>query len=270
MAIVAVLCFVAGAIVCWKWTHRESRLFSYTLPVVKVENGATLQVQHGLLGRRTRPVMIEGISAPGLNDHLGPESKENLQELAGATIRLTSTDRPIGAGLLVGTVWGDTGQDLGLAQLRAGLATCQTGATKDQFTAQKQAQTAKRGLWETTGGSHWWHFSAPNSSFPEPFDEEPEAEKMFDLQTVGNALLIGVAVIALVWILWAVLAAKVATKAPTTAAVVTGVVDTSEQLAAYAALTAVRHTPAVAADPKAVENCDYLRAVCTQWPAAKK
>ena len=47
---IAAVCFLAGVIVCWRWTHREARTFSYTLPVASVENGATLSVQHGLVG----------------------------------------------------------------------------------------------------------------------------------------------------------------------------------------------------------------------------
>ena len=54
---------------------------------------------------------------------------------------------------------------------------------------------------------------------------------------------------------------------PDPGAAVTAAVDTSEQIAAYGALTLIRYTPAVVNDENAVKSCDYLRTVCTAWPA---
>ena len=209
-----------------------------------------------------------------MNDPLGTDSQKNLEGLAGKTVRIESHDRPIGSGTIVGTVFGDTGADLGLAQLRAGLATCETGATKDQLAAQKEAQKAKRGLWaKADAGSRWWHFSFGNSEFPEPKklrSRSQESENMFDMQTLGNLVLILAAAIGLLWIVWHFAAASVTAKAPTVGAAVTAAIDTSEQIASYGALTLVRQTPAVASDPQAVQYCDYLRTVCTAWQERRR
>jgi len=159
---IALALFIGGFVVCWKFCHRAEKTFESTQAVVSAANGATLNVSCGLLGRSTRPVFLEGISAPGLNDSCGTESQANLLDIAGATIRLESTERPLGNKPLVGQAFGATGEDLAIAQLTAGLATCQTGATKDQIAAQKGAQKAKRGLWANSGGSHWWNFSIAN------------------------------------------------------------------------------------------------------------
>jgi hypothetical protein len=70
-----------------------------------------------------------------------------------------------------------------------------------------------------------------------------------------------------VWVAWYFLGAWIVSKWPSASAMTTAV-DTSEQLAAYAALTAIRFVPSVASDPTAVANCEYLRGVVTAWKAA--
>jgi len=264
---IAAACFLAGVIVCWRWTHREPRVFSYTLAVTSVENGATLAVQHGLLGRKTRLVMIEGLRAPGLNDPLGRESQDNLKSLAGGTIRVESEDRPIGTGTIVGKCFGDTGTDLGLAQLRAGLATCETAAKPEQLAAQKEAQRAKRGLWsKADAGSRWWHFSAgmKAASIPEPNKTNEEKPSMFSLENIGNLLLIVVALIILAWIVAYFAGGYLQKTAAGKAAL--SAIDTTAEVAAYAALTGVRYMPGVKSDPKAVESCEYLLTAVMKWP----
>jgi endonuclease YncB( thermonuclease family) len=271
-AAIVLAIFVAGFALCWHLEHRTPETFSDTLSVASVANGATIQARAGLLGRASRPVFLAGVSAPGLNDPLGPESRDNLASLAGDTIRIESETRPIGAKPLVGQCFGDTGADLAIAQLRAGLAICESGATKEQIAAQKQAQTAKRGLWASSGGSHWWHFSvAQVGDFPEPRPLIPEEHSMFDF---GLILEIAVLVIVALWIFWYFAGPAIAAKFSAATAVTTAV-DTSEQLASYGALTVIRYTPCVAADPQAVTACEYLRTVCTAWttpavPAAAK
>jgi endonuclease YncB( thermonuclease family) len=259
--------FIAGVVLCWKWDHRhEGRTFSEVVSVASVANGATIEAKAGLLGRATRPVFIAGIAAPGLNDPLGAESRDNLASLAGATIRVESETRGILGQPLVGQVFGDAGADLGIAQLRAGLAKCESQATRDQVAAQKEAQKAGRGLWQTTGGSHWWHFSVANHSFPEPKPLVPETETpMFE--TIGLWLEILVAVIVLGWVV-AYFAGNYLGKSTAGTAAVSAI-DTSEQLAAYAALTAVRVMTPVSADPQAVTACEYLRGVVTAWKLPK-
>jgi endonuclease YncB( thermonuclease family) len=261
-AAIAAVCFVAGAIVCWRWTHREARTFSDSFHVTSVENGATIAVQAGVLGRRSRLVMLQGVTAPGLNDPLGRESQSNLAGLAGETVRVESHSRSVGAATIVGTCYGATNADLALAQLRAGLATCETAATKPQLAAQKEAQKARRGLWAAGSGSHWWHFNLAATAFPEALPEEKETS-VLNLD-YGLILEIAVVAIVLLWIVWSLFGAAIVARVPTAAAV-GQVVDTSEQLACYAALTGIRHASCVANDPQAVQYCEYLRTVCTAW-----
>ncbi len=265
----ALALFIAGFVICWKWEHRhENKTYTQTVSVASVANGATLEAKAGLLGRSTRPVFVAGIAAPGLNDPLGPESRDNLASLAGDTIRVVSESRDLLGRPLVGQVFGDSGADLGLAQLRAGLAKCESGATKDQIAAQKEAQKAQRGLWATSGGSHWWHFGAAAKNFPEAIPLEPETKTpMFE--TIGLILEICVAAIVALWILWYFLGGMITSKV-SAASAVTAAVDTSEQLACYAALTLIRYSPMVAGNTAAVASCESLRTVVTGWkdPAA--
>ena len=62
--------------------------------------------------------------------------------------------------------------------------------------------------------------------------------------------ILAVAVLAL-WVAWHFFGAKITAAWPKSAPVTTAV-DVSEQMAAYAALTAIRQVPDVAADPQAV------------------
>ena len=263
---IALAIFLAGFVVCWKFTHRAGKTIEQTFSVVSVANGATINVKAGLLPRATKPIFLQGISAPGLNDPLGPESRDNLTSLAGNAIRVESEKQGLLMKPVIGDVFGSTGKDLAIAQLQAGLATCETSATKPQIAAQKQAQAAKRGLWANTGGSHWWNFSVATlgdfSNFRSPIPEK----SMFDPNTL------------ILWLAWLAIAVSVACLAWTyviqplaskwtAAATVTAVVDTTEQIAAYCALSQVIAVPAVAADPQAVTACDYLRNVVTKWPS---
>ncbi len=262
----ALALFVAGFWLCWKWEHRgQNKTYTQTVSVASVANGATLEAKAGLLGRSTRPVFVAGIAAPGLNDPLGPDSRDNLASLAGDTVRVVSESRDLLGKPLVGQVFGDSGADLGLAQLRAGLAKCESGANKDQIAAQKEAQKAQRGLWATSGGSHWWHFGAAAEDFPEAIPLE-EPKPMLDY---GLILEVIVAAIVALWIFWYFCGAAITAKF-SAAKAVTAAVDTSEQLACYAALTLIRYSPMVASNTAAVANCECLRSVVTGWkePAA--
>jgi endonuclease YncB( thermonuclease family) len=267
-AAVVLAIFIAGVVLCWKWDHRgEGKTYTEVLTVASVANGATIEAKAGLLGRATRPVFIAGIAAPGLNDPLGAASRDNLAGLAGETIRVQSETRGILGKPLVGQVFGDTGADLGIAQLRAGLAKCESQATKEQIAAQKEAQKAARGLWETSGGSHWWHFSVADGTIPEPIPLVPES----DMPALDFGLILEIAVLAIatVWVFWYFFGAAITAKF-SAATAVTSAVDTSEQLAAYAALTLIRYSSPVVDNPNAVASCESLRGVVTAWklPAA--
>ena len=274
-AAIALVCFVAGFVVCWRWTHRTPRASAQSYRVAATVNGATLQVVSGVLGRQRKTVMLAGIAAPGMNDPCGPESQKNLEELAGDAVRLTTASRRLGSAIVAESCFGAGGDELDLAQLKAGLARCETGATKEQLAAEKAARRAKRGLWAIAQpGQHWWHFSLAHDELPEPIPEAEEEKEsaMFplNLETLSNALLIFVVLATISLIAWHFLKPAIAAKSPATAAAVSTAIDTTEQLASYGALTLVRHTPAIAADPQAVQYCDYLRTVCTSWkPLAK-
>jgi endonuclease YncB( thermonuclease family) len=264
---IALVIFVAGGVLVWKWDHRGAgKTFSSTQEVASAANGATLNVKSGLWGRSSRPLFLAGISAPGLNDAQGAESQKNLASLAGDTVRLESTERPLAAKSLVGQVFGWTGKDLAIAQLQAGLATCETGATKAQQAAQQQAQAAKRGLWANSGGSHWWNFSvAAEGDFSHV--ESPLSPSEDTPMDYGLLIEIVVAAVIALWIFWSLFGPTIVAKfAP--AAAVTTAVDVTQELAAYTALTGVRYMSNVAADPQAVTACEYLLKAVMTWPAA--
>ncbi|MGO9115749.1 MAG: thermonuclease family protein [Thermoguttaceae bacterium] len=262
----ALAIFVGGFWLCWKWERRaENKTYTHLLAVADVANGATIQAKSGLLGRSTRPVFVAGIAAPGLNDPLGPQSRDNLKSLVGETIRVESETRGLFAEPLVGQVFGDTGADVGIAQLRAGLAKCESQATKDQIAAQREAQKAARGLWETTGGSHWWHFGAAAEEFPEPIPLVEPEPSMLDLQTAANVVMIVTALIVAAILFWTYVGAPLWSKTTAGAAVNTAV-DVTEQISAYTALTLIRNVPAVASDSSAVAACELLCTKVMVWP----
>jgi hypothetical protein len=87
-------------------------------------------------------------------------------------------------------------------------------------------------------------------------------------ETIGLCIEILVALVILGWIVAYFGSTYLSTSAAGKTAV--SAIDTSEQLAAYGALTAVRCMAPVSADPQAVTACEYLRGVVTAWklPAA--
>jgi endonuclease YncB( thermonuclease family) len=145
--VVLVVAFLAGFVVCWRWTHRAVRHTTETVQVIEATNGATLEAKAGLLERRTRKISLAAIAAPGLDEPLGQQSKENLAKLAGSTVRVESVFGRLDRGDAVGICYGERGDNLNLAQLRAGLARCESSAPADFKAAQKEAQKAKRGIW---------------------------------------------------------------------------------------------------------------------------
>jgi endonuclease YncB( thermonuclease family) len=264
-AAIALVIFVAGGVLVWKWDHRGGgKSYSSTQAVISAANGATLNVKDGLFGRSTRPIFLAGISAPGLNDSMGTASRDNLASLAGDTVRLESTERPMGAKPLVGQVFGSTGKDLAIAQLQAGLATCETGATKAQQAAQKQAQAAKRGLWANSGGSHWWNFSvASDGDFSDL--ESPLSPAESSSMDYGLLIEIVVGAIIALWVIWYFAGPAIQAKFAATS-VVTTAVNVSEQVTAYASLSAIRCMPVIASDPASVASCEQLCAKLMVWP----
>ncbi len=270
-AAAAVALLAAGCWLHWRWEHGSGpKLATQVLRVAGAANGATLNVRGGFAGRSTAPAFVAGIAAPGLNDPLGPQSRDNLAALAGDTVRLVAPKQGLGSrGVLVGQIFGDTGADLAVAQLRAGLAKCETGATKEQIAAESEARKARRGLWQTTGGSSWFHFGPAAADFPEAIPLEPPGKNMLDY---GLILEVAVLAIVAVWIFWYFCGAAISKQFSGAAGVtsaVTSAVDVTEEVTAYTALTGVRYMPNVAADPQAITACEYLLTAVMKWPASK-
>ena len=87
------------------------------------------------------------------------------------------------------------------------------------------------------------------------------------MSTLDYGLILECAVLAIaaIWVFWYFFGAAITAKFAA-ANSVTAAVDTSEQLAAYAALTLIRFTPAVASNQAAIVECENLRSVVTAWP----
>jgi hypothetical protein len=131
------------------------RLGPYT--VKAVPTGGSILVKAGWRGRRDqlwKPMYLE---APAAGEEFSEESRQNMQRLAGASIVVEVTkDRIIDLErtMVIGdTIYGESGQDLAIAQLRAGLARCEKDAPALLKAAQAEAQKAKRGIWAE--GAKW-------------------------------------------------------------------------------------------------------------------
>jgi hypothetical protein len=153
---------------------------SDTFCVVEVPTGASLTVAYGLMGKKRATVALPHIQAP-MTGPEAEASIEALSLAAGDVVRiewhrggiLRGTDdvaepltglpqqEPVAepeqttgetTGLEgppearppdVGTVYGESGQDLALAQLSGGFATCLPGASKEYIAAEKAAKRRK-------------------------------------------------------------------------------------------------------------------------------
>jgi hypothetical protein len=85
------------------------------------------------------------------------------------------------------------------------------------------------------------------------------------INTISNVCFLAGGVILLLWLLWDKLPIPAAWKTSTAGKKIETVVDISQEMASYMALTAIRSVEKVKADPKALECLDYLRGVCTAW-----
>jgi hypothetical protein len=172
---------IALAVVSRNWSCREQKPprppHSDTYEVVEVTTGASIIVATGLGGRKRATVALAFIQAP----QTGPEaeaSTASLAALVGGTCRvewartglLRGTDDDPLTGLpqqepeedpiqataettgqeplearppAVGVVFGESGQNLSIAQLEAGMATCLPGAPKDYIAAEQAAKRRK-------------------------------------------------------------------------------------------------------------------------------
>jgi endonuclease YncB( thermonuclease family) len=131
--------------------------------VVGITDGDTLTLLDG--ERHQHHIRLMGIDAPEKRQAFGTRSREHLAELSfqrDAVVEFTKRDR---YGRIVGKVVVD-GQDVGLAQIRAGLAWHyrqyareQVPADRDLYTAAEVlARLARRGLWVDESPLAPWDF----------------------------------------------------------------------------------------------------------------
>jgi hypothetical protein len=132
---------------------------SDTFGVVEVPTGASIIVQYGLMGKKRATVALAHIQAP----LTGPEAEASVEALslaAGDVVRIEwqrggllrseapdatddATGPPEARPPAVGVVFGESGQDLALAQLAGGFATCLTTAPDAYKKAEKSAKRRK-------------------------------------------------------------------------------------------------------------------------------
>jgi len=150
---------IALAVVSRNWSCKPVKPprppHSDTFSVVSVPTGASIEVQ---VRRRSAVVALAHIAAPA-SGPAGEASRNALESLAGSTVRIEwsrsgllrgeapdatddATEALEARPPAVGVVFGESGADCGLEQIKAGHATCQAGAPKEYIAAEKQA--AKR------------------------------------------------------------------------------------------------------------------------------
>lgn len=177
------ICFL----LCLCWPARAETI---TGRVVAVADGDTLTVLDG--ARAQHKVRLNGIDAPESGQSFGQASKRNLSALVfGKTVSIETkkTDR---YGRAVGLVTYD-GQDVNLAQLKAGLAwfyrqyanelDADRRAGYEQ--AEREAREARRGLWADPAPVAPWEFRHPETK-AETKAGAPGAAEKSAAPIVGN------------------------------------------------------------------------------------
>ena len=171
--------------ICWP-AHAET----ITGRVVAVADGDTLTVLDGT--RLQHRVRLNGIDAPESGQPFGQASKRNLVNLVfGKTVSIETkkTDR---YGRAVGLVTYD-GQDVNLAQLKAGLAwfyrqyagELDTDRRAAYERAEREAREARRGLWADPAPVAPWEYRHPETK-AETKAGAPGAAGQSSAPIVGN------------------------------------------------------------------------------------
>ena len=172
-AALVVVGLLALAVIARNWScrhERPPRVRTFTADVDSVPNGASIVIKTGWRQRRTAAVALVDLAAPSEGDSLADDSRTNLARLAGSRIRIESSramregspepsecdsavdpegmalDLGLSALDFQGVVYGESGENLCLAQLRAGLARNQ-GQRAEWIAAAKAAQEARQGIW---------------------------------------------------------------------------------------------------------------------------
>ena len=157
-----VIIAVALAIVSRNWSCKKTRpprpprIRSSEYAVIKITSGSTILVKDR---RREKTLILDGIIPPA-DETLNAASKANLVKLAGTTVRCEwegglfrdaeseAEEESLEAATLHGTVFGDLGVCLQIAQLRAGMCETLGKVTEEFIAAQAEAKKAKLGLWK--------------------------------------------------------------------------------------------------------------------------
>ena len=123
------------------------RLGPYT--VVECPSGASVAYSVGRRERKRITAQLAGIAAPAPSERLYGESKAALASAAGSQIWIEVEGKRRKATQLA--VFGESGQELQVSQLAAGLAWLTDDAPPDDWkAAQAEAKKAKRGVWANT------------------------------------------------------------------------------------------------------------------------
>ena len=128
---------------------------SITATIASVTSGNQIEIQAGLLGRKTRTVTLYGITIPSPQE---TQAKDNLTKLlpvkSQARIEIIDGHKLITD--ITGIIYtGD--KNINTDQLTKGLAQ-NTSGRKDFYYAEKEAKKNKIGIWheEKETKKHWW------------------------------------------------------------------------------------------------------------------
>lgn len=147
------LCFVAGfyshiKLENWWRGDDEVSTLTMTATAVKAESGNRFTIEAGIFGKRTRNVVLWGLEIP---TEIEGEALVHLSSLInkGDVISIAIEEGHKQLSDVAGIVRSRNGANLNIEQIRMGLAKASI-SNKEFLTAQKEAQSAKRGIWKTT------------------------------------------------------------------------------------------------------------------------
>jgi endonuclease YncB( thermonuclease family) len=155
---------LVAAVVLSTCTLRLQAADRFVGRVVSVQDGDTISVMRG--GRAER-VRLDGIDAPERRQEFGSRAKQFLSEIVfGEIVTVDVRDRDR-YGRTVGRVF-VRGRDAGLEVVRAGLAWHFTRYSSDALlaSAERDARSARRGLWTQSAPVPPWEFRHPGTTGP--------------------------------------------------------------------------------------------------------
>lgn len=126
--------------------------------VLEVQTGASMRVANG---RRQLDLNLWGVAAPSAGQLCFAESTANLKALAGDWVRVEEKGSLHPAArpgevegrrnvVILGVVYGQSGQCLQLEQAQAGFVRVLDGMPAEWRSAEAEARKARRGMWQAT------------------------------------------------------------------------------------------------------------------------